>query len=285
MDYRPYVEQQYRMAFNTMSTVQTAVVPTQMTKSVQGAQSFARSMEVLQLIADSGVALSRAELLKSCGLTRPTLYRVIASLEAEGMIEATGDNRYRLGGRLISLARLALAQNDVRKIAEPYLSRLRDATGETVHLAIRSGDELVYIDKIESREVVRMTSTIGTRVPFHSSGVGKAFLSAMPTPDSDSLIDRIPLSAITPFTTTTGDALRKTVKQTRKTGFVRDDQENELGIVCFGAAICESVNCPVASVSVSVPMFRLSADTQCYSGPLLEAVAEISAQLGYVSAS
>ena len=129
-----------------------------MSKSVQGAQSFARSMEVLQLVADSGVALSRAELLKRCGLTRPTLYRVIASLQAEGMIEASGDNRYRLGGRLVSLARLALAQNDVRKIAEPYLARLRDATGETVHLAIRSGDELVYIDKFENLGLLRRSS-------------------------------------------------------------------------------------------------------------------------------
>ena len=254
-----------------------------MSKTVQGAQSFARNIGVLQLIADSGAAASRAELLKQCGLTRPTLYRIIASLEAEGMIEQTGDNRYRLGGRLVSLARLALAQNDVRKIAEPPLARLRDATGETVHLAIRSGDELVYIDKIESREIVRMTSTIGTRVPFHSSGVGKAFLSAMPKPDAESLIDRMPLPAITPFTVTDRAALQQTVGQARKAGFVRDDQENEIGIVCFGAAVCEDADRPVASVSVSVPLFRLSADTRRYSQPLLEAVAEISAQLGYVS--
>ena len=252
-----------------------------MSKSVQGAQSFSRNMGVLQLIADAGDALSRAALLRQCGLTRPTLYRIIASLEAEGMIEATGDNRYRLGGRLVSLARLALAQNDVRKIAEPWLAQLRDATGETVHLAIRSGDELVYIDKIESRQVVRMTSTIGTRVPFHSSGVGKAFLSAMPDPDADQLIDRLALPALTPFTTTGRQVLRKTVRQARKAGFVRDDQENEVGIVCFGAAICESADCPVASVSVSVPLFRLG-ETADYSEPLLEAVTAISRQLGFI---
>ena len=252
-----------------------------MSKSVQGAQSFSRNMGVLQLIADAGGALSRVELLKKCGLTRPTLYRIIASLEAEGMIAATGDNRYTLGGRLVSLARLALAQNDVRKIAEPELTQLRDATGETVHLAIRSGDELVYIDKIESRQVVRMASTIGTRVPFHSSGVGKAFLSAMQIATADQLIDRLTLPALTSFTTTGRSALRKTVRQARKTGFVRDDQENEIGIVCFGAAICEGVDRPVASVSVSVPLFRLG-EAEQYSEPLLEAVTAISRQLGYI---
>ncbi len=239
-------------------------------------------MGVLQLIADSATAQSRAELLKSCGLTRPTLYRVIASLESEGLIEATGDNRYRLGGRLISLARLALAQNDIRKIAEPHLTQLRDVTGETVHLAIRSGDELVYIDKIESREIVRMTSTIGTRVAFHSSGVGKAFLGALSTAEANKIIERIPLTAVTQFTTTDHSALRKKIRQVRQSGYSHDKQENETGIVCFGAAICESIDHPVASVSVSVPVFRLSADTQAYSEPLMQAVAKISEQLGFV---
>lgn len=238
-------------------------------------------MDVLQLIADSGKAQSRAELLKLCGLTRPTLYRVIASLEAEGLVEATADNRYRLGSRLVSLARLALAQNDIRKIAEPYLSKLRDDTGETIHLAIRSGDELVYIDKIESRELVRMTSTIGTRVPFHSSGVGKAYLAAMSVVEASQLIERIDLPGITKFTTIDKVTLSKRIKLARRAGFAHDKQENETGIVCFGAAICEGVERPVASVSVSVPLFRLSTDTSKYSEPLCDTVASISAELGY----
>ena len=80
-------------------------------ESVQGAQSFARSIAVLQLIADAGQPPSRADLVRQSGLTRPTLYRIIASLEAEGLIEATGENRYHLGGRLVSLARAALEQD------------------------------------------------------------------------------------------------------------------------------------------------------------------------------
>ena len=252
-----------------------------MSTSVQGAQSFSRSIGVLQTIADSAEAVSRAALVKQCGLTRPTLYRIIASLEAEGLIEATADNRYRIGGRVISLARTALEQNDVRREAEPFLKHLRDETAETVHLAIRSGDALVYIDKIESQEAVRMTSTIGTRVNFHSTSVGKAFLSAMPEQQSDELIHRIDLPSLTKFTTTDRAALRTIVRQAAQQGFVRDDQENEIGIVCFGAAICDRADNPVASVSVSVPLFRLR-DEQQYIAPLMEAVSSISKRLGYI---
>ena len=252
-----------------------------MSTSVPGAQSFARSIAVLQMIADAGDPPSRTELVRQSGLKRPTLYRIIASLEAEGLIEAAGDNRYRIGGRVVSLARNALAQNDVRKIAEPYLTRLRDATGETVHLAIRSGDVMVYIDKIESEEAVRMTSTIGTRIAFHSTSVGKAFLSAMPSAEAKGLIERIDLPAMTAFTTTERPTLLASVRRARDNGYVRDDQENEAGIVCFGAAICEGPERPVASVSVSVPLFRLG-DAWTYANPLLDAVAEISRRLGHI---
>lgn len=255
-----------------------------MSEPIKGAQSFARNIAVVQLIADAGEPLSRVELQKHCGLTRPTLYRVIASLESEQLIEATSDNRYRLGPRLISLARQTLAQNDVRQAAASSLARLRDATGETVHLAVRSGNELVYVDKIESREVVRMASTVGTRVPFHSSGVGKALLSAMAPNEAKALVARLALLAITPHTTTSRTTLLKIVKASREAGFVRDDQENEVGIVCFGAAICEASDRPVASVSISVPMFRLASDTTRYSVPLVQAVNEISADLGFTPA-
>lgn len=255
-----------------------------MTTTVPGAQSFARSIDLLQLIADADTAPTRAQLLEHSGLTRPTLYRVLAALQAQGLIDADADNRYRPGIRLVHLARQALARSDVRKIAEPFLARLRDATGETVHLAIRSRDELVYIDKIESLERVRMTSTIGTRVAFHSSSVGKAYLSAMPAQDAATLIDRIALPAMTKFTTTSRSKLRKTVRAASKAGYIRDSQENEMGIVCFGAAILDNSATPVAAVSVSVPMFRLRKDTDCYSEPLRQTVADISAQLGYPGA-
>ncbi|MEM1315634.1 MAG: IclR family transcriptional regulator [Pseudomonadota bacterium] len=249
-------------------------------RPVQGAQSFARGIEVLQMVADAGAPVSRADLARRSPLARPTLYRLIASLEAEGLIEPAGDNRYRLGGRLVSLARAALAQNDVRAVAAPLLAELRDETGETVHLAVPSGDALVYIDKIESRETVRMASTIGARVPLHSSGVGKAWLSALPEPEAEAWLAQADLPTVTPFTTTAPDALRRIFAAARVEGVVRDDQENEVGIVCFGAPILGPDGRPRAAVSVSVPLFRLAEDAR-YAVPLRKATEAISRRLGW----
>ena len=254
-----------------------------MNSSVQGAQSFARSIAVLQMIAESAQPLSRAELASRSDLTRPTLYRIIASLEAEGLIRQSSQGGYSLGVRLVELARTALAQNDIRGVAGPELERLRDVTGETVHLAVPSNDAMVYIDKIESRETVRMMSTIGSRIPYHSTSVGRAYLSALPEADADALIDRIETPAITEFTVTDLNRLKDIVRQARLAGVAREEQENERGIICFGAAIRDRTQAPIAAISVSVPMFRLD-ETRGYEAAISRAADEISKGLSFIDA-
>jgi DNA-binding IclR family transcriptional regulator len=247
---------------------------------VQGAQSFSRSMAVLQCVADDAQGPSVADLADRLDLTRPTLYRILASLEAEGLIRQRGDKRYVLGSRLIGLAHRALAQQDIRTLARDTLEALRDETGETVHLAVRMLDEMVYIDKVESPELVRMASTVGTRVPFHTSSVGKAFLAALPMDEADAVIGRLSLGAVTDRSVTDAEGLRARVAAARRLGYSSDEEENETGIVCFGAAIRDGAGTPVASVSVSVPTFRLRDDRSAYWRPLLERCAAISKQLG-----
>ncbi|KIC09276.1 hypothetical protein RA19_16365 [Leisingera sp. ANG-M1] len=255
-------------------------VENEMAKQVQGTQSFARSIGLLQHIADRREPPGLQDLLAECGFTRPTLYRLLAGLEAEELITRTADRKYKPGLRLISLARRALGQSDIRDLARPHLEKLRDVTGETVHLAVRSGGGLVYIDKIESRETVRMNSTIGTPVPLHSSGVGKAYLAALPQQECAELLEGIELIPVTPFTTTDPRALASQIELCRKRGFIFDDQENEVGIVCFGAAIMNESGQPAAAVSVSVPLFRLREDRNSYAAPLLECVKDVSARIG-----
>ena len=247
------------------------------TEKIKGTQSFSRSMNVLQLIADQIEPPGVTELLALSSLTRPTLYRILSSLEAEGVVIKTSGKRYRLGARLIGLA-----QVDVRGIARSVLTALRDETGETVHLAIRNRDEMVYVDKIDSREVVRMASTIGTRVPFHSSSVGKAYLAALPNIEAKKIMDRLCLAPLTQHTSTDLQYLSEKVEAARVLGFSFDEQENEDGIVCYGAPIRDGSGLPVASVSISIPMFRLNADKTHYSRPLVSRCAEISKMLGFI---
>jgi DNA-binding IclR family transcriptional regulator len=250
-------------------------------KVIQGTKSFSRNIEILQLIADAPRPPSLTDILEDSDLTRPTLYRVLAALEAELLIVLRPEKRYSLGPRLISLARNALANNDIRQIARVDLERLGDETGETVHLAIPSGTQMMIIDKMESREVVRMASVIGMLVPFHTTGVGKAFLVGLKPQKLSDLINRLPMEQITSFTTTDPVKLQQKIVKAQKDGFIIDDQENENGIVCYGAPIVNARGEPVASVSVSTPSFRLNKNRSYYIEPLLNCAKAISDKLNY----
>ena len=252
------------------------------TDQVKGTQSFSRSIDVLQIISDQERPIIFTDILKNSDLTRPTLYRILSSLEEEGLIHKTESKHYKLGSRLISLAHNALAQFDIRRIAYSALSKLRDETGETVHLAIRSKDMMVYVDKFESKEIVRMTSMVGTLIPFYSSSVGKAYLSGIDENQLNEILKNLELLPQTLQNKPTLDKIYKDIELTNKNGYSFDNEENENGIICFGASIKDVASLPVASVSVSIPTFRLKKDKSIYWKPLLSKCNEISKLLGYI---
>ena len=252
------------------------------TDQVKGTQSFSRSIDVLQIISDQERPIIFTDILKKSDLTRPTLYRILSSLEEEGLIHKTNSKHYKLGSRLISLAHNALAQFDIRRIAYSALNKLRDETGETVHLAIRSKDMMVYVDKFESKEIVRMTSMVGTLIPFYSSSVGKAYLSGIDENELNEILKNLGLLPQTSQNKANLDKIYKDIELTNKNGYSFDNEENENGIICFGAIIKDVTSYPVASVSVSIPTFRLKKDKSIYWKPLLSKCNEISKLLGYI---
>ena len=138
---------------------------------VAGAAAFAKFMTVLQAVADAQQPPTAA-LARACSYPRPTVYRILAALAEQGMLMESG-GAYRLGPRLLQLASRSWSQFDLRAALAPELQALRDATGETVHLAVPAGAEMVYIDKLESPGPVRMVSRVGAGVALHSSAVGK----------------------------------------------------------------------------------------------------------------
>ena len=251
-------------------------------EQIKGTQSFSRGINVLQIISDQAKPIIFNDILKVSNLTRPTLYRILSSLEEEGLVHKTNSKHYRLGSRLINLAHNALTQIDIRRTAYTALNELRDKTGETVHLAIRSRNMMVYVDKFESKEIVRMTSMVGTLIPFYSSSVGKAYLSGIDENQLNEILKNLELLPQTLQNKPTLDKIYKDIELTNKNGYSFDNEENENGIICFGASIKDVTSLPVASVSVSIPTFRLKKDKSIYWKPLLSKCNEISKLLGYI---
>lgn len=250
--------------------------------AVAGTASFGKFMHVLQLVADwpdGGEPPGIAGLVRESGYPRPTVHRIVAALLAEGLLVERASG-LALGPRLIQLASRSWGRSDLRVAAVDELKRLRDRTGETVHLAVPNGQAMTYIEKLESPSAVRMASRIGTSVALHSSAVGKAYMAALQPRELDALLKGMVFTRPTPNTLADRAALKKELDTTRARGWSIDNEENEAGICCFGAVIRGQHGAPVAAISVSTLLFRQKDDPQqAYVQPLLEACAAISARI------
>ena len=253
-------------------------------RQVAGTASFSKFMHVLQLVADwsdAGEVPNVTALMRASGYPRPTVHRIVAALLAERLlVEVQGGNGLALGPRLIQLASRSWGRSDMRLLAVDELKRLRDLTGETVHLAVPNGSSMVYIEKLESPSAVRMASRIGTSVALHSTAVGKAYLAALPAGALEPLLKGLAFRRYTEHTLMDKTALRRELQLTRERGWSVDNEENEAGIYCFGGAIRGHRGMPVAAISVSTLLYRQKEDpVQAYVRPLLEACAAISERI------
>jgi len=255
-------------------------------KTVAGAAAFSKFIAVLQLIADADSPPNIARLAAASGYPRPTVHRIVAALQAEGLVLAQGGgNTFALGPRLVSLASRSWERSDLRIAAVDALMTLRNTTSETVHLAVPSDGAMVYIEKLESPHAVRMASRIGTRVSLTSSSVGKAWLATLTPAEREPLLQQAPRVRYTEHTMTDLGAIREEIALTAQRGYAEDREENEPSIWCYGAAVLGADGRAVGCVSVSMPMFRRQADAQrCYVEPLLAACRAIGARLGPVAA-
>ena len=255
---------------------------TQGATPVAGTASFSKFMRVLDVIALGGdTQWTVSELSKKLGLPRPTVYRIVDALIAEQLIVSRNNMQsFGLGARLISLASRALESSDIRQICKDHLFDLRQQTQETVHLAVRDSNEMTYIDKLESPKAVRMNSRLGSRVTLYSSSVGKAYISMLDDNALSALLPTLTFNVFTDTTIRSVAALRKEIRKIQAQGFAEDREENEKDIFCYGCAITNKTGAPVACISLSVPVFRMSENReQAYIQPLLRACKAISDKL------
>lgn len=251
---------------------------------VQGAAAFSKFMMVLQTIADAPRGIDIAQLTKATPYPRGTVYRLVAALVAEGLVvQRRDDSTYRLGPRLIQLASKTWESSDLRTVAHDFLTALRDATDEVVHLAVPSSNKMVYIDKIEGSNTVQMKTSIGGQVEVHSTSVGKAWLSGLTEKRLDQALSELTLKRHTDNTFTDPDALRGELIKSRSQGYAEDNEENEPHIRCVGSPIFNRSGEPVGAISISVPVYRLDPQRHAHIASLVvQAAKDISAQFSTI---
>jgi IclR family transcriptional regulator, acetate operon repressor len=219
------------------------------------------------------------DIAAAAGVPKASAHRILRTLVANSFLDADGTGRYPLGPRLRALAaRVTAAQSDTG--VDALLADLGGATGQTVHLAVRSGDTATYTHKVDGDDVVQMASRVGMRLPLHCTAIGKCILSGLDDAALDELLDRVGQPASTPATLVTRGALRAELARVRSVGVAVDDEENESSVRCLAAPVRDARGAVIGGVSVSTLTFLVDRDQLLgWAGQVSEAAELVSARL------
>jgi IclR family transcriptional regulator, acetate operon repressor len=247
--------------------------------------TVAKAIGILDILASKAdIGISLAELSALIKMPKSSTHRYLVTLQELGLAERKDGDRFCLGTKVIELAGSFLANSDLRNESQAVLNDLAEKTGETIHLAVASGTEVVYIAKVESRHALGMSSHIGARLPMYCTALGKAIL-AFSNKEMLHAVLAEPLKPRTPQSLTSGKALQADLALIQSRGYAIDDEENEAGIRCVGAPIFDYTTCPIAAISISVPRDRMDPERLRLLGSLVsEAAQTVSKRKGYTNA-
>ena len=225
-------------------------------------------------------------LAKRLGIAKSTVHRLATTLVSEGFLERNpADGRYRLGLLLFAMGTLVRRRMDVAEEAAPLLHALSEESGETVHLAVLHGSEILYLRNIESRHAIRARSYLGVRKPAFCTGEGRALLAFSP-PLVLANVLRSQLVARTPHTVTDKARLGELLEEVRRTGYSIDDEESEEGMRGIAAPIFDSSGAVVAAVGLAGPTQRFpKARVRQFITMVTTTAESISQRLGHSAGS
>lgn len=244
-----------------------------------------RVINILMLLAD-GKPRTYQEIGEAVGLSPSTTFRLLATLENYKFVQKGAGNRYSLGLSCLELARGYYESNDLRKVALPELEALRDDVKETVHLAILSGVEVVYLEKLPGLHAIGlMGSRVGGRSPAYCTGVGKVLLAYTKPQEMRSHFLNHPLQPFTKNTITSFEALESELETIRNTGYALDRGEHEAEVRCVAAPIFDMHGRVIAALSISGPAGRMDPleENQELIEKACKTARRISEKLGYSS--
>lgn len=220
-----------------------------------------RALAVLGAFDPDHRSLTLTALAKRAGLPLATAHRLAGELQRWGALDRLAGGEYVIGRRLWDLGLLAPVSSGLRQAASPFLHDLYGATLATVHLAVRDGSEVLYIDRLAGHVSVPVVSKIGSRLPMHATGVGKVLLAYAPADVVETVFTD--LSRVTPYTVRNPARLRAQLERVRIDGYATTGDEMSLG----ASSVAVPVHAPadsdgaaagpvVAALGIVVPDLR-----------------------------
>jgi IclR family transcriptional regulator, KDG regulon repressor len=207
------------------------------------------------------------QIAEQVGLHKSTVHRLLATLEHKRFVERDPlSGTYRPGIRLLQMAYLTLENNDLQRIAQPYMQELCEMHRETIDLSVLDDTDVLYVEVVESHQRVRLAAAKGERLPAFCTASGKAILAFLPVEKVKNILAR-GLPRYNKYTPKTAEGWLNDLANAKRDGFSISVQEYEEGINAVAAPIFDAKGRPIASIAIAGPAYRLSAEKMAAIGP------------------
>jgi IclR family pca regulon transcriptional regulator len=243
-------------------------------------QSLERGLAVIRAFGAEDPELTLSDVARRTGLTRAAARRFLLTLTDLGYVRTDG-KQFALTPRILELGYAYLSSLTLPEVAEPHLERLAAELRESSSVSVLDGDDIVYVGRVPTSRIMRVSINVGTRFPAYATSMGRVLLAALPPDQLDAYLARVELRPLTPRAIDNTDDLRRELDGIRAQGWALVDQELEEGLRSIAAPIRDASGRTIAAVNVSAHASRVTAQDieRTLLPPLLQAAQRIEADL------
>ena len=245
-------------------------------------QSFARGLEVIRSFSVQAPEQTLSDVAARTGLTRAGARRILLTLQTLGYVESDG-RWFRLTARILDLGFAYLSSMPIWNLAEPAMEQLAEQVQESVSASVLDGTDVVYVLRISTRKIMRISLAAGSRLPAYCASMGRVLLANLPENEARAVLQASDRVAHTRHTLTDVDAIMDRVRQARAQGWCLVDQELEEGLISIAAPIVGRNGQTLAAINVSGQANRTSAQQMQHT--MLEPLRAAAAHIGQLLAA
>lgn len=244
--------------------------------------TLAKAGKVLNLFTVSQPEWGISEVARQLEYPKATVSEIMSSLGQQGILSRTRRGKYRLGWRLFELSQALLDTSDFCIEARRAMQELVERWGETTHLCVLEGTQVLYVEKLQATPAVQiLLSRVGARLPAHCNAAGKTLLAYLHRYNLDQLYQGQELTGYTPQTITDLRALAAELEQICQQGYAYDREEISSGLCCVAAPIRDYSGEVIAAISLSLPSQRFYPQQVNYTEIIVKTAQQISKKIGY----
>ena len=217
----------------------------------------AKLVHILELLFESQEEVGIRELARLCDMPKSTVERLVHSLaDVQWVIQNPKTKKFRIGLRLLQLTNRWHLNMELVRLISPVMEDLVVETNLTAIITVLDGDKGRCINKFDSKQAIKLVSTVGATIPLHAGASGKALLAFLPQTEIDRILSG-PLKTFTSNTTTDPAVLNRQLKEIREKGFVVSIEEVDDGAAAIGVPIFDIDNSVLASLSIAGSKFDM----------------------------